>query len=270
MSYFKRTYTVIEVAYNDNDFYTASMPKSTPTSRSNIIQLRTDSIFFYKENLLNIASKKTDKKYTKFIYIDADIIFADRNWYNIVSDLLENHDGVQPFINKLDLSAEFTIDNYHGYSVILDKNIGLPGLTWAVHRNWFEKYGIFDYCVIGGGDRVFSYFFAGQDTLLSRKDCSYLTDSFAKYSQKDGTKITGTVAPITIFHMFHSCYQNRQYTSRTKIITDFMQKYGLNDIHELLEYQENGLLVWRPKYKSELNDLLLKFFLNRNDDSILK
>lgn len=253
-------YLVVELAFKDEPFWIAP--------EENVLHLRAESRMFYKENLLQIGVDHSSSEYGKFCFLDADVLFSDREWYRVVSDLLETHPAVQPYANKYDLSAEFQIQGSMEYSTVFRKGTaGSPGLVWAVTREWMEQYGIFDRCVMGCGDRAFTYCFCGQNQLLENRGYRYLWRSFREYLAQ-GPERSAAFAPLTIFHMFHGRIVNRQYNSRDRLIIDFLSRHGLTDVSDILERRSDGLLEWREEHRSELNDTLGQYFIRKDDDGL--
>jgi hypothetical protein len=52
---------------------------------------------FHKENLCRILERKIPSKFTKLVFLDADIIFNSDEWYTKTSELLDTNDVVQVF-----------------------------------------------------------------------------------------------------------------------------------------------------------------------------
>jgi hypothetical protein len=253
-------YLVVEVAFKEDPFCVAP--------GNDVLRLRTESQMFYKENLLQIGVEHTPGEYTKFCFLDADVLFSDPNWYRVVSRLLDTHAAVHPFTNRYHLSAQFQIQGAMDYSTVVHNGTnGESGYAWAVTREWVEEYGIFDYGVMGAGDRAFTYCFCDQKFLVEYSGYRHLQRLFREYVAR-GPQRPGAFAPMTIFHMFHGSLFNRQYLSREEIINGFLSGHGLDDIEEVLKRRSDGLLEWREEYRSELNDLVGQFFSRRDDDSV--
>lgn len=251
---------VVEVAFQQEPFCLAP--------GRNIVQLRTDSRMFYKENLLRLGVRHTPSRYTKFFFLDADTVFSDSNWYTTVSRLLDTYAGVHGFTNVYMLSPQFQMRAGAEYSILLrERTAGAPGLAWGVTREWVEEFGVFDYCVIGSGDRAIAYCFGTHKTKLESDSFLYLRKRLQEYMAREPRK-PGVTAPLTAFQLSHGPEAKRQYTSRDALINDFLSSRNLKYIDDILERRSDGLFEWRAEHRAELNELIGNFFTNREDDSV--
>jgi hypothetical protein len=80
----------VELAFANQTFLVTNSTK-------NHIQLRTDDIMFYKENLINIALKKMPVTCKYVAWIDADVRFENRDWVENAILALEEYKIVQLF-----------------------------------------------------------------------------------------------------------------------------------------------------------------------------
>lgn len=46
--------------------------------------------------------------YKKLAFIDCDVVFESNNWYSLTSQLLDNHDVVQPFHTAQWMAINYT------------------------------------------------------------------------------------------------------------------------------------------------------------------
>jgi hypothetical protein len=64
------------------------------------------SYLFQKENLCRILETKVPSKYTKLLFLDADVIFDSPGWYDQLSDILNQHEVCHCFetLQTLDIT----------------------------------------------------------------------------------------------------------------------------------------------------------------------
>lgn len=209
-----------------------------------------DTIFWRKENLINIGEKLLPEECDYIAWIDSDIFFSDKHWpYDIIRSLLTN-DVVQVFDSAFMLDRKGDIESeapsivrewLKGNDEPQEKHPlpGHPGLGWAMRRNVFlEIGGLFEGAIVGGGDTELAC--ALIDKLDKIKDWKSHRhwEELLKWSKSLRGLRTG-YASCTAYHNWHGDEENRQYYSRTKILTDaeydpvLDTKHNINSIQEL-------------------------------------
>jgi hypothetical protein len=232
----------------------------------NIFTYKTDNYMFYKENIINILLDKIiTSQYTKICIMDADIMFQNKIWYDIISSSLNNLTICQPFNETiwLDKKCRCTHKKKSIIEIQTGSDRGHPGFIWAFTKEWLLKNKLFELCIIGGGDTLF----ASSILNLNLSDNkSWLNESYYNHLKKIDcpTKI-GNIK-LSVFHLYHGDINNRQYKSRNQLMLDLLSSYNLTDVSQLLEKNEDGLLKWKEQYKHKCNEVLLTFFENRKDD----
>ncbi len=235
----------------------------------NAFHVYAKSYLFQKENLLRILEAKVPQKYTKLLFLDADIIFEHAGWYDMLSMILNDHDVCHCFESAhwIDLTYKKILKSTKSYIISPEKDILLSdsrkpvqyhsGFGWAFKRNWYKKAGFIDDAVLGSGDLIFSYGLYGK-TYPGTQDISFYANSITKwYKTIDNPSIT--FLPVTVFHMFHGDLINRQYVSRNKIFK------GIKDVNDAI--YKNAYDVYELK-DEKLNEKCYQYFLSRMDDSV--
>ena len=92
--------TTVECAHGDRPFVLPENP------RINRVQVRTKTVLWHKENLLDlgVARLPTDWKYVA--WIDADIHFRKDSWAADTVNALQHYDIVQPWSDAYDLGPK--------------------------------------------------------------------------------------------------------------------------------------------------------------------
>jgi hypothetical protein len=242
-----------EIAFNEEPFV-------FPVAE-NIFQYRSESYMFYKENLINLMVPKLPTQYTKVLMMDADIVFQEPNWYDVVSKKLDTCAVIQPFQTANYLNQQFQVIQIK-HSVAAMASGGHTGFAWAFQRAWLSENPLFDYSVIGGGDsilkaRVF------QTPLMS------VHKTYEKDYNAYNPKRTETLGwcPLTVFHLPHGMKENRQYDTRNADLGSKFAALKITSVSDAVKRRDDGLLVWKDAHRAELNKLMKVYFMKRNDDA---
>jgi len=227
------------------------------------------SYLFQKENLIRILETKIPKTYTKLLFLDADIIFQDPDWYNMLSVILDTNDVCHCFetakwlditYKKVQKTADCYVKAKDKDCLLSDAKTGTvyhSGFGWAFSREWYNKAGFIDQAVIGSGDLLFSYGLYDK-RYKGPQNLSFYESSIQRwYKTLENPKIT--YLPVIIYHMFHGDLKKRQYESRNNILD------GVADINNLLIKNEDGVFEMTNK---TYNTKLYEYFTRRKDDMI--
>ncbi len=257
----------VELAFNDNPY------ELTNNDADILIQIRTASVLWQKERLLNIAFKSLPQDCDKIAWLDCDILFEDNSWIKLVSESLEKYVVVQPFKTAILLQQDLKKENgiisnsfvcrlsLNGFSSVFD--LQRTGLVWCARREIFELYNFFDRAILGGGDKIMALSFASMlpkyiDS-LPNKDISIFAEKWAK---KIIPLVRNSVnyLPLTIIHLYHGEKEKRVYTKRNYIL----QKYRFNPETDI-KINEEGVWVWNSNKKS-LHRAVNDYFAYRDEE----
>jgi hypothetical protein len=220
------------------------------------------SVMFHKENLCTVLESKIPWYYSKVMFLDADLIFGNPDWYSEVSSALSDHDVVQPFTTAVWMDITYTKATQIRESVIyMDKKKTFdhklhPGFAWAFRRKWFRKVGFFEYGVTGSGDTLSAAAWLGvkfPSTYLKPA----LVPAYEVFDKLPKPRITCTSGAI--FHLWHGTHVNRRYVDRHTILD------GVKDIRKVMRPNWNG--VWEFSTKG-LSEKMLDYFVSRVDDGV--
>lgn len=144
---------------------------------ANLLQVRTPDVLWQKERLINLAVSRLPERVDKVAWIDCDLLFDNPAWAVIASAKLDQVPVVQLYgsMTRLAPGREFPSGRERkeaGYVKAwlnpLDdlwprpsraKN---PGGAWAARRSLFERCGIYDGLIVGGGDFLFACALTGR------------------------------------------------------------------------------------------------------------
>jgi hypothetical protein len=229
------------------------------------------SYLFLKENLFRILETKIPQKYTKLLFLDADIIFDNPDWYDMLSESLETHDVVHCFQTAKWLDITYTkYSQPDATTFVLAENkantsLGqLPpeinyhsGFGYAFTRLWYNNTGFIDKSIIGAGDLIFTYGIFGLKYPIKQGMEFYDTIIKKWFETIQSARIS--YLPVTVYHLFHGGLVKRQYISRNKIFED------VENIEDAITTNKYGVYELIDK---SYNDLLIAYFSSRDDDSI--
>lgn len=234
-----------------------------------MIQVRSKSVLWHKEQLLNIGLKHLpiDCKYVA--WLDCDLIFTNNNWIRDTINALKTKTMVQPFdsILLMDQTNQKVQKSAHSYaSVSPQKGIERSwGYGWAYRKEYIDKCeGFYPYNIIGGGDTVQKHAFGigrfkhggNRFSHAHFKDIQRYSRNCSKLSRNNIKCINGAVK-----HMWHGDSNDRQYSSRHQIL----QKYNYNPNKHIVK-NEYDCLEWSKTVPQGLRQEVVAYFNSRNED----
>jgi hypothetical protein len=144
---------------------------------ANVIQVRASSDLWQKERLLNSAIRHVPDFCTKVAWVDGDIMFENSDWAIQASEALNKCVVVQLGEQVIRLPRDRYSYNGNGqcresfgsvYSkypsapLLGDVRLhGHPGYGWAARRAVLDEVGLYDGCVVNGGDHIMAHAFCG-------------------------------------------------------------------------------------------------------------
>jgi len=251
------------------------------------LRLRTNTILWHKESLLNILVKRLPPHIKKIAWLDSDIKVEAEGWGETLSGLLDRHKIVQLGRTHEYLNREGKVERSHrttGYGIHHNEKDWMnfskhhPGLAWAASREFFSDCGgLFSYCLAGGGDGAMVPIFANsrrrdglsediKDWIIDEKKyniykehCPTMLDRIREYKNKVAPYVGGDISYLNckIWHEWHAPQSRRGYATRA-----FMLK-GVNLYEDLRTDESTGLFEWRDLK----NNLKFEKFFSAKDHS---
>lgn len=245
-----------------------------------LIQRRTSSVLWQKERLLNIAREYLPNDCDKVMWLDADILFADRHWLQTTAELLHTHAVVQPFSRVHRLAKGVPMpphpDAPHATEEIYDGAIhlgldpaykgrlaGAPGFAMAFRREILDKCHLYDTMILGGSDGIMTSAFLGLP-LQSISYVAYLSDAlrddavrWMKCAQHC-VRGSATCAPGTLYALWHGNRSDRRYFERQWLLESF-------DPSTDIRLNPDGCWEWASP-KPALHRHVREYFLVRKED----
>lgn len=262
-----------------------------------LIQLRTNTVLWQKERLINIGIENLPDNCDKFGWIDCDIVFCNDSWVGETSRLLEKYAIIQPFSTSIRLSKRSLhirpddvpfgslpdMEEYKSYGLacrvsqlgrpVLNRTMetyGLSGFAWAARRDIFKGIGLFDINIYSpASDLLMAYAF--YDIKGFNKEVNFFINDkikrhFVIWAEKVRKKIKNSVyfTNGTVLHLWHGSLSNRNYPECVRILKD-------NDFdpEKDIALGKNGCWEWASN-KKKLHDEIERYFLLRNEEGYFR
>ena len=245
-------------------------------------QLRAPAVMWQKERLLNVAIRRLPERCRKVAWVDCDVLFANADWAVTTAELLERYWLVQPYATCVRLArgaTRFTGDaevarsagavyaeapramHDNGY-----EQHGETGFAWAARREVLEEHGLYDTCIIGGGDHVMAHAMAGDtrsiclDRLLGRETAQRA--HFTRWASAVHQTVQGSIGHVDgmLLHLWHGERVHRRYTARHRELEEF----GFDPARDL-RISASGCWDWASA-KPAMHAWAAAYFSDRHED----
>jgi hypothetical protein len=246
-----------------------------------VIQVRSNSIMWQKERLLNIAVDKVRERFSKIAWIDADSFFSNANWAVETSCLLDSVPIVQPFDTVINLPKDadfFDGMGSHRISFAYDAAVngaaavkdsdgkhGHTGYAWAARSEILEQ-GLFDAAIANGGDHMMAHAMLDDRNSPCYERLFFDNEKskahFQKWTEALSSRIKEGISyvPGAILHRWHGSMRNRRYHATLEKFA----RFGVDPSVDL-RINECGCWEWNNK-RQRLHDFLASYFESREED----
>lgn len=240
-------------------------------SDSNVIHVSSNSYFFHKERLYRLLEPHIPEKYTKLLFLDADVYYKESIWYDVISTSLDTNECVQAYetLKYLDLSYKHVHKVMKTCMLNPDEfyNVNYAtGLSWAMQRSYYNTTGFYDYCIVGNSDLISVMHFVGKT--LPEEEALEQIFRLHEYKYKEYIQCPPPKSidycKLTAYHLYHGSLENRQYWNRNFIFNSID-----SNVHKLITTNKDGVFEWKTKELSDTwNPVMLNYFKSRCDDDI--
>jgi len=138
----------VELAFGNDPF---ELPDDGDSMR-----IRGGDLMWQKERLLQAGGERLlDAGYNQLVFLDADVIFERDDWPALVGRALERAPVVQCFSRAVRAFADTVRRQDSPVKAFLETGApprGAKGIAWAMTSEAFARAGIYQHCVVGGGD----------------------------------------------------------------------------------------------------------------------
>jgi len=274
---------IVECAFGDAPFASPKGP--------DVLHVRASDVMWQKERLLNIALAKLPPHCTKVAWIDCDVVFENSAWAVETSRLLDRYPVVQPFDLVVSLPRGTDEDdgseagyasfgarsgvaprrdqpraNRPGQASNAMTEHGHTGYGWAIRREIIGECGLYDACIIGGGDHLMAHAMSG--TMSGRcierafADNRAHAQHFVRWSERIYPDVRGQIGYTagTLLHLWHGHGADRRYVSRHRELAAFAF-----DPDRDLRTAANGCWEWASD-KPAMHAWAAGYFAERQED----
>jgi len=232
------------------------------------IKVTKENVCFQKEACINLLEKKVPKKYTKIAWIDADLTFTNKNWYEDTSKKLDEYKLVQLYEQGIDTDRRGNSLNitdgivYAGGPRTDPGYFGHPGGALAARRELFENAGLYIHSFMGSGDSILMYTI--YDVPMRHiPDDTY--DIYYKWKKKIQSYINKSEVSFVrgnFIHDWHGDKISRNYIERNKIFSSV-------NIDKNVSIDSNGLLHIGGVSDGVYEDIM-SYFRKRKEDGVFE
>lgn len=260
-----------------------------PDDADVLIQLRGDDTIWQKERLLNIALEQISSKCQYVAWLDCDVVFPSDRWIARTCELLERHKLVQLFEDVYDLPADCEPDDgglessrFAAHSIACKVARGTVhdddfrtagsrylrgtacGVAWAGHREVLQRHGLYDACILGGGDRAIVCAAYGRfdDGITALKFNSKRGEHYRHWARPFYETVAGNVGYVdeTVYHLWHGKYDDRGPGTRELKFA----KFAFDPFRDV-ELDQSRCWRWNSE-KPDMHAFVKGYFQSRKED----
>jgi hypothetical protein len=245
------------------------------------IGVRSRTVMWVKENLINIGISRLPQDWKYVAWIDSDVFFRSKTWASDTVHALQQYEFVQPWATAYDLGpndqhlaahTSFGKIWHERQPIIQGPNAGNsnyqfahPGYAWAATRGALEiSSSLIDTAILGAADHHMAMALIGRvsDSVPSNCTAGYKRPLY-QWQDRVMPHIGANLSyvPGTIEHIWHGPKARRAYVSRWDILT----KYAFDPYVDL---KRN---VWGvgelTGNKPDMRNAIDAYFRQRDEDS---
>lgn len=247
-----------------------------------LIQLREGDVMWQKERLLNLGVRRLPDHVDQVVLIDADMLLPGLPWVSSVSEALQDTPVLQPFrtCHHLDPNGDSYFSNASTISVLdtgltaeaviestIDRERGAPcsGNVWAARRDLLEKHGLYDGCIVGGGDTAWLCAVTGcfGEVIQRHRMGGAQARRYLEWAEKVFEDVGGNVRslPFEVRHLWHGTMSDRRGLARH----EGLSQLGYDPYRDL---EDTADAPWRwASDNPELHNYVRNYFRLRQEDN---
>lgn len=266
----------VECAFGDEAF---DLPPSL-----DVIRVRAGALLWQKERLLNLAASWLPASCRYVAWIDCDILFDNPAWPADLARVLQAHRVAQVFetCTRLDRDGRpgDAPDTCRSFASVVSADRatldagrydlhGHTGYGWAMHREIFDKVGLYECAISGSADHFMAHAVFGDYNFCIRnalKHDARQIGHLREWGERFHAEVRGSlgVVPGHVRHLWHGDAANRRYFLRMHDITDL----GFDPWTDL-DIQPGQPLEWAPGMGKEgLRGYFARYFSSRMEDGV--
>lgn len=249
-----------------------------------LIRVSDGDIMWQKERLLNLAMRALPPECRQVAVLDCDVLFADRDWPVRARDALDRFPVVQAFSEVRHLPPDddaggITLTQVSAASRFV-RNGRLPavlnadgqrtgdtaagGFAWLFRREILDMHGLFDRCIIGGGDSAMLHAAAGDPERVCELHWMNprQADCYRSWASGFHASVQGGIGCLdgALLHLWHGALAARQPRERHA----HLRRYEFDPVADLRAGPSDP---WKwATDKPDLHAYLREYFLSRAED----
>jgi len=250
---------IVECVIGDSE---PQLPENEHISR-----IHADSLLWHKESILNYIIANLDPKYKYVFWVDADVLFTNKNWLVESVEVLKTHNIMQPFEYCIHLEQDesepsFNPRDYDLACLEADKSKRHPkmwrsfcanqvtnafinenydvhghvGFAWGARRDVLDVVPLYAHALVGGGDHIMAHAAAGHiPHSCITKSFTDDIESITEWSKNFFSVIQGKIGYVSgdLYHIWHGSLASREYFKRIKDFTPIAKNITERDEHGL-------------------------------------
>jgi hypothetical protein len=252
-------------------------------SSSSVFQFRGRDLMWHKERLLNLTIDRVPDRYSKIVWVDADVLFTNPSWIVHASERLDDVPVIQAFSHAVRLRPGET--SYYGagersrgfcftrsalpaLSRLRYHIHGHTGLAWAADRALLSELGLYDAAIAGSADHLMAHAFSGDFAspclgAVFDGNPGYL-EHFRRWAEAAWGHVRGRLGYVggAALHLWHGETVNRGYVRRYRQLT----RLGYDPATHL-RAEPGGLWAWSDD-GARLSGWAGRYFRDRHEDTV--
>lgn len=265
----------IECAFGSSDFELPIAP--------DVIHIRARDVLWQKERLINLVTTSLPRKCKYLAILDCDIVFDNEDWASDLIRVMQTSPIAQVFETCLWLDEgginEAPLQTFESFSSVMNKlpaqlrgetysAHGHTGLGWAMHRDIFDRVGLYEAAICGGADHILAHAcFNDFGNCFPYLNANKRHMEHVKaWGRRLYPFIRGNVGvvPGCLRHLWHGDYDARQYQARQYDIIAL----GFDPWTDL-EIASGLPIQWAEGLgKPELKEYVASYFEMRKEDGL--
>jgi len=233
---------------------------------TDLLTVRGGDVLWQKERLLNIGIERALATGARAVgWFDADVVFRDRDWSLRINRALEKYQVIQPFTLATLRYTDTTSRRRPLVARVNGPRSTTPGLAWVARADVLRRCGgLYDSCILGGGDRANAAGFRGMGADEVRHEPMFeglprvLVEHWQSWAEGVPPGLSVGFAPIELGTLSHGSYANRRYRQRHMTLKSF-------NPFEDIKHGPEGAWVWASR-KPELHREVADYFPSRRED----